>query len=677
MSNELIKMGQMPRDFMDGGAQTLTFCVTEECNLRCKYCYMCRKNNQHRMSFETAKKAVDYFLSCDFGCKYVVWDFIGGEPTLEIELIDQISDYIKEQMYIQNHPWFNHYMFNMGSNGLLYHTPKVQEYIKKNYGHLSFSITIDGTKEKHDLQRVKPNGAGSYDDIIDNVRLWIKQFPGQSTKVTFASEDLIYLKDSIVHLWDLGINVIPANVVYEDVWRPGDDIIFKKQLYELADYILENNLWKDYSVRFFDPNVGFPMGKHDKSINFCGTGKMVAVSPEGDFYPCVRFIDFCSNDAQKPPMIIGNVDSGLDEDKRKMFKDLNIDLVNDAECNQCETASLCFSCAACNYDNSEFNTIFNRTKYHCQMQKVQAEVNEYFWGELAKKIDFVTPHEESRYRMYEANGWKLDGAKYLYLILSDDMVSHCMYETSAKEPMPMTAEMLGRRLDFAHANNMIPVFLGNPDGLITSVESRKVHLQISRADPNHKLRSSVEKYIPVYNVGQEIEVVQATTCILSVQLNNRDQLEEALVPLCKAFKRVNIVLQDLFEWNEDDIKNTISFINTLKEDQAHIYGNVFIDNLQSGQCDAGLSEFALAPNGKFYICPGFYFSCPEMSIGNIDEGLNHDELLILKKEKSPSCSQCDYSKCVRCPLGNYMETKQLNYPAHTSCLITKALSHQA
>lgn len=58
-----IRFGKLAPRFEDGKANNITFCVTEECNLRCKYCYLIHKNNFKKMSFETAKKAVDYFLS--------------------------------------------------------------------------------------------------------------------------------------------------------------------------------------------------------------------------------------------------------------------------------------------------------------------------------------------------------------------------------------------------------------------------------------------------------------------------------------------------------------------------------------------------------------------------------------------------------------------------------------
>ena len=64
--------------------KNITFIVTKDCQLACKYCYLVGKNSKERMPWEVAKQAVDYILSHenDFTEEGVVWDFIGGEPFL-------------------------------------------------------------------------------------------------------------------------------------------------------------------------------------------------------------------------------------------------------------------------------------------------------------------------------------------------------------------------------------------------------------------------------------------------------------------------------------------------------------------------------------------------------------------------------------------------------------------
>lgn len=78
--------------WQSGIAKNITFIVTKDCQLACKYCYLVGKNAQERMSWNVAKKAIDFILDreVEFHEESVVWDFIGGEPFLEIELIDKI-----------------------------------------------------------------------------------------------------------------------------------------------------------------------------------------------------------------------------------------------------------------------------------------------------------------------------------------------------------------------------------------------------------------------------------------------------------------------------------------------------------------------------------------------------------------------------------------------------------
>ena len=77
-------------DWESGRAKSITFIVTKDCQLACKYCYLVGKNSKERMSWEIAKQAIDYILSREdeFKEESVIWDFIGGEPFLEIDLID-------------------------------------------------------------------------------------------------------------------------------------------------------------------------------------------------------------------------------------------------------------------------------------------------------------------------------------------------------------------------------------------------------------------------------------------------------------------------------------------------------------------------------------------------------------------------------------------------------------
>ena len=182
------------------------------------------------MSFDVARNFIDYILRSKVHCgPAVILDFIGGEPFLEVDLIDQICDYFKIRTYELNHPWFWNYPFNFSTNGINFDSEKVQNFLMKNKGKVSVCLTIDGNKEKHDLQRVFPDGTGSYDHVAANIPLYLEGF-SPNTKVTYASDDLIYLKDSIINLWNLGITEVSANVVFEDGWKESDHGIVETQL---------------------------------------------------------------------------------------------------------------------------------------------------------------------------------------------------------------------------------------------------------------------------------------------------------------------------------------------------------------------------------------------------------------------------------------------------------------
>jgi sulfatase maturation enzyme AslB (radical SAM superfamily) len=101
-------------------------------------------------------------------------DFIGGEPLMEVELMGQIIEYTFNTMIELNHPWLYYSIVNLCSNGILYTTPKVQEFFKEYNSITHMSISIDGNKELHDSCRIDLNGDGSYDRAIEAVKLYRK-----------------------------------------------------------------------------------------------------------------------------------------------------------------------------------------------------------------------------------------------------------------------------------------------------------------------------------------------------------------------------------------------------------------------------------------------------------------------------------------------------------------------
>lgn len=373
------------RQWEEGRAKSITFVVTKDCQLACRYCYQVGKNNRERMTLETAKEAVDFVLSDKSMLEEypsVVFEFIGGEPFLEIDLIDQTCDYIKTEMFRRDHPWFNSYRFNITTNGINYHEPKVQRFIEKNHTHLSIGITIDGTRQKHDTNRIyKSNGQGSYDDVVRNIPLWVKQFPDDGTKVTVSHADIPYIKESVMHLFSLGIHTVNINCVFENVWQEGDDAIFEEQLRQLADAIIDGGYYKDYLCSFFDEWIGHPLPRSENQ-NWCGAGKMLAIDASGNLYPCLRFSKFSLR--SKPAWILGTLRDGIDPERLAPFLKLDRLSQSTQECINCPVASGCAWCQAENYDCSPDGSLFHRSTAICKMHKARVRANQYYWEKLEK-----------------------------------------------------------------------------------------------------------------------------------------------------------------------------------------------------------------------------------------------------------------------------------------------------
>ncbi len=381
----------------NGAAKNITFIVTKDCQLACKYCYLVGKNEKERMSFDVASKAIDYILNNPdlFPQQSVVWDFIGGEPFLEIDLIDKICTYFLTEAYRRKHKWFGRHVFSFSTNGINYHTEKVQEFILKHKGNISVGITIDGTKRKHDLNRIwKGDGPekGSYDDVVKNIPLWLSQFPNGGTKVTISSADIPYIFESVLHLYELMIPEVNINVVFEDVWHEGDDVLFENQLMKLADAIIDGEYYMTHTCSFFNETIGKPLDPKLDNFNWCGAGRMLSIDAAGNFYPCTRFAKYSLR--SKDALIIGNINDGIDTDKLRPFLTLDRTTQSPQKCLDCEVASGCAWCQGENYDAADTHTIFQRSTAICKMHKARVRANNYYWNKLFRKLELEGRREE-------------------------------------------------------------------------------------------------------------------------------------------------------------------------------------------------------------------------------------------------------------------------------------------
>ena len=380
-----------PLEINNVRCRTITFQITEDCNLRCSYCYQVSKSRK-TMTFDVAKTFIDDLLANDKLANYIsldnieayIFDFIGGEPLLHIDLVDQIMDYWVEQVFIKKYEAGKRFMISFSSNGTLYFNKEVQDFLKKWSRRVSLGITVDGNKELHDSCRLFPDGKGSYDLAFAAAKDQLVNYDNVSTKLTFAPANISHICDAVFNMIDNGWTNIHGNCVFEEGWTVDDAKIFYNQLKLLADKLLELDTIPYVSL--FDDFIGQPLPESDNN-NWCGgTGLMLGIDPEGKYYPCLRYMP-SSMPCGVEPYDIGDLESGIGnlEVHKKRCEELGCITRRSQstdECFNCPIASGCAWCSAYNY--TVFGTPNKRAIFICDMHKARVLANVYFWNKFYK-----------------------------------------------------------------------------------------------------------------------------------------------------------------------------------------------------------------------------------------------------------------------------------------------------
>ena len=142
--------------------------------------------------------------------------------------------------------------------------------------------------------------------------------------------------------------------------------------------------------------------------------------------------------------------------------------------------------------------------------------------------------------------------------------------------------------------------------------------------------------------------------------------------------RLNIVFTDAEEFSEEDFAMYKQCLSYLTDDLKALYKedkspqlNILTDRLMldnMNNCNAGCENITLAPDGKFYVCPAFYYE-RDFSIGSLADGLNIKNPQLYKLEYAPICRHCDAYQCRRCIWLNKKLTLEVNTPSHEQCVV--------
>lgn len=123
----------------------LVLWVTTDCNLRCRYCYASGGDKAEYMGWQVAKQALDIMLSHSDSFKI---QFAGGEPLLNIDLIEQAVNYTQGRDI----------RYQLQTNATLI-TDKVAENLKRLA--VDVGVSLDGLPAVNDPLRSFADGRGS------------------------------------------------------------------------------------------------------------------------------------------------------------------------------------------------------------------------------------------------------------------------------------------------------------------------------------------------------------------------------------------------------------------------------------------------------------------------------------------------------------------------------------
>jgi uncharacterized protein len=371
-----------------------TINVTEKCNLRCKYCYELHKKAAV-IPIGYCKKFIDLILKADFSevdntmpnlFNNIDLDLIGGEVLLYPAICDEILTYF--QYALRNDKRKINWRCSISSNGTLLKNGNVRKFITKWKDVLSLGVSVDGTPELHDLNRIYPNGSGSMANILEGFD-WLKTILPDSTKQTkstISKNSIPFMYDSLRYLHEeLGMHYVHQNFIMENANLTTEDLdLFDKQMELCCNYIFnhyDDLYWSMIDFHHFYQNSNNIID--NKTTHHCGSGIMPALAIDGNIYPCFRWLPL-SQEVNNELMICGNINNTtLDLSKFKYVYNnaCRKCCTKEEKCLTCDCESSCSYCIAGCY--SEFKE-FKRTTYICEVTKKQVAWAHYYWNALIK-----------------------------------------------------------------------------------------------------------------------------------------------------------------------------------------------------------------------------------------------------------------------------------------------------
>lgn len=260
--------------------------------------------------------------------------------------------------------------------------------------------------------------------------------------------------------------------------------------------------------------------------------------------------------------------------------------------------------------------------------------------------------------------------QYLVILLDDTSVSYCHADNPYTERRLIGLDDLRAGILYAMKENLMIQFV-YPD-----YELPQEYLDAIDTIDHHDI-------VPYPKTGDVVVIENsklknenlAGAVVLRVKKEELFGRGEEITSMLRQVQRLNIVITDIETFTDEDLKQYEVLLDRWAEvlKNEYLQGhapqfNLLTDRMmltKPNHCNAGVENITLAPNGKYYICPAFYYSNPDDRID--PQAIPNQQLLRL--DHAPLCRHCDAYHCRRCVWLNRKTTLEVNTPSHEQCIV--------
>ena len=254
-------------------------------------------------------------------------------------------------------------------------------------------------------------------------------------------------------------------------------------------------------------------------------------------------------------------------------------------------------------------------------------------------------------------------------------VSYCHCDNPCKERRLISLDDLRAGILYAMKENLMIQFV------YPNYPLPQEYLDVIETIDHHNIKPAGLDGADV-SVLDSIDAIPEQVSGVAVLRIGKKQLfesEKALTAFMRKVQRLNVVITDLETFTKEDLQHYGTLLenlaNVLREE--YLGGNTPQLNLLTDRmmldhpnhCNAGVENITLAPNGRFYLCPAFYYSDAEESVGDLKRGLDIKNQQLLRLDHAPLCRHCDAYHCRRCVWLNRKTTYEVNTPSHEQCVV--------